>query len=145
MRLDCLLKFLFRRKQRKHQNSASLAFVREIHRGPVNSPHKGPVTRNMFPFDDVIMNPRTHGIPKLNNGPQDHAHILRVIIRGNTTMQRHLAGDLRHDHPDSNVHGAKMGPTWGRQDPGGSQVGHVNFAIWVNVTMHHAYIHGRRA
>ena len=41
--------------QRKHQSSASLAFVRGIHRGPVNSPHKGPVTRKMFPFDDVIM------------------------------------------------------------------------------------------
>ena len=34
--------------QRKHQSSASLAFVRGIHRGPVNSPHKWPVTRNMF-------------------------------------------------------------------------------------------------
>ena len=41
--------------QRKHQSSASLAFVRGIHRWPVNSPHKGPVTRKMFPFDDVIM------------------------------------------------------------------------------------------
>ena len=41
--------------QRKHQSSASLAFVWGIHRGPVNSPHKGPVTRKMFPFDDVIM------------------------------------------------------------------------------------------
>ena len=41
--------------QRKHQSSVSLAFVREIHRGPVNSPHKWPVTRKMFPFDDVIM------------------------------------------------------------------------------------------
>ena len=41
--------------QRKHQMSASLAFVRGIHRGPVNSPHKWPVTRKMFPFDDVIM------------------------------------------------------------------------------------------
>ena len=41
--------------QRKHQSSASLAFVRGIHRRPVNSPHKGPVTRKMFPFDDVIM------------------------------------------------------------------------------------------
>ena len=41
--------------QRKHQSSASLAFVRVIHRGPVNSPHKWPVTRKMFPFDDVIM------------------------------------------------------------------------------------------
>ena len=40
---------------RKHQSSASLAFVWEIHRGPVNFPHKWPVTRKMFPFDDVIM------------------------------------------------------------------------------------------
>ena len=41
--------------QRKHQNYAALAFVREIHRWPVNSPHKWPVTRKIFPFDDVIM------------------------------------------------------------------------------------------
>ena len=39
----------------KHQSSALLAFVRGIHRGPVNFPHKRPVTRKMFPFDDVIM------------------------------------------------------------------------------------------
>ena len=41
--------------QRKHQRSASLAFVRGIHQGPVNSPHEWPETRKMFPFDDVIM------------------------------------------------------------------------------------------
>ena len=41
--------------ERKHQSSASLAFVWEIHRWPVNSPRKGPVTRKMSPFDDVIM------------------------------------------------------------------------------------------
>ena len=41
--------------QSKHQCSASLAFVWRIHRGPVNSPHKWPVTRKMSPFDDVIM------------------------------------------------------------------------------------------
>ena len=41
--------------QRKHQSSASLAFVRGIHRWPLNSPHKGPVTRKMFPFVGVIM------------------------------------------------------------------------------------------
>ena len=46
--------------QRKHQSSASLAFVQEIHRGPVNSPHRWPVTRKMFPFDDVIMIPSCH-------------------------------------------------------------------------------------
>ena len=41
--------------QRKHQSSESLAFVRGIHRGPGNSPHKWPATPKMFPFDDVIM------------------------------------------------------------------------------------------
>ena len=32
--------------------------------------------------------------------------------------------------PDSKVHGANMGPIWGRQDPGGPHVGPMNFAIW---------------
>ena len=41
--------------QRKHQSSASLVFVQGIHRWLVNSPHKWPVTRKIFPFDDVIM------------------------------------------------------------------------------------------
>ena len=41
--------------QRKHQSSASLAVVRGIHWWSVNSPHKGPVTRKIFPFDDVIV------------------------------------------------------------------------------------------
>ena len=41
--------------QRNHQSSASLAFVREVHRWPVNSPHIGLVTRKMLPFDDVIV------------------------------------------------------------------------------------------
>ena len=41
--------------QRKHQSFASLAFVRGSHRGPVNSPHKWPITRKMCQFDDVIM------------------------------------------------------------------------------------------
>ena len=42
--------------QRKHQSSASLAFVRGIHRWTVSSLHTGPVTWKMFPFDDVIIN-----------------------------------------------------------------------------------------
>ena len=41
--------------KKKHQSPAPLAFVRGIHRGPVNSLHKWPVTRKLFPFDDVIM------------------------------------------------------------------------------------------
>ena len=45
---------------RKHRSSASLAFVRGIHRCPVNSPHKWPVTRKMLPYDNVIMD-MAHG------------------------------------------------------------------------------------
>ena len=41
--------------QRKYQRSASLAFVWGIHRWPVNSPDKWPVTRKMFPSDDAVM------------------------------------------------------------------------------------------
>ena len=41
--------------QRKHQSPALLAFVGGINRWPVDSPHKGPVIRKMFQFDDVIM------------------------------------------------------------------------------------------
>ena len=41
--------------QRKHQRSTSLAFARGIHRWPVNSPHKGPVTQKMLPSVDLIM------------------------------------------------------------------------------------------
>ena len=29
-----------------------------------------------------------------------------------------------------------MGPIWGRQDPGGAHVGHMNFAIWDSHTIH---------
>ena len=42
--------------QRKHQSSASLAFVGGIHRWPVNSPYKGPVAQKLLPFNDVILN-----------------------------------------------------------------------------------------
>ena len=41
--------------KKKQQSSASLAYAGSSP-GPENYPHKGPVTRKMFPFDDVIMN-----------------------------------------------------------------------------------------
>ena len=53
---DCLLNRLFRRRSKQHQSSASQAFVLGIHRWPVYSPHKWPVTRKRFAFDDAIMN-----------------------------------------------------------------------------------------
>ena len=52
---DCLLNGLFRRRSKKTSKLRVTGLCAGIHRGPVNSPHKGPVTRKMFPFDDVIM------------------------------------------------------------------------------------------
>ena len=46
-------------------------------------------------------------------------------------LSRHLRGSDVISFPDSKVHGANMGPIWGRQGPGGSHVGPMNFAIWV--------------
>ena len=45
---------------------------------------------------------------------------------------KHYLISLKHSEysPDSKVHGANMGPIWGRQDPGGPHVGPINFAIW---------------
>ena len=42
--------------------------------------------------------------------------------------------------PDSKVHGANMGPIWGRQDPGGPHIGPMNFAIWIVVYVYYIYI-----
>ena len=52
----CLLKRLFWRRSKKTPKLRATGFCAGIHRWPVNSPHKWPVTRTMFPFDNVIMN-----------------------------------------------------------------------------------------
>ena len=75
--------------QRKLQSSMSLAFVRGIHCWPVNSLHKGPVTRKMFPFDDVIM---SYGW--LSSSGHGHGwyhvasirHVTLVVITGTTIL-----------------------------------------------------------
>ena len=61
--------------QTKHQNFASLAFMRGIHWWPVNSPHKRPVTRKMFPFKGDIMQAQT-----LNQVYSAEAMWLKYII-----------------------------------------------------------------
>ena len=76
--------------QRKHQGSASLAFVRGIHRWPVNSPHKGPVTRKMFPFDDTIM-----GIIKIGSRSKHHQPVVHFCNGWHTECQP-CAGNSTH-------------------------------------------------
>ena len=51
---DCSLNRLFRRRSKKTSKLRVTGLCVGNSWGPVNSPHKWPVTRNMFPFDDVI-------------------------------------------------------------------------------------------
>ena len=64
--------------QREHQSSASLAFVRGIHRGPVNSPHKWPVKRKVFSFDDVIIDTKMICYHHLTKGVSASVARMRV-------------------------------------------------------------------
>ena len=83
---DSLLNRWLRRRPEKTQSSASLAFVRGIHR--VNSPHKGRVTWKILPFDDVIMIPagciwfRNHWEEQILASPmRDSLGRCRALIR----------------------------------------------------------------
>ena len=58
--------------RRKHQSSASLAFMRGVPRWPVNSPLKRTVTGKMFPCDDVLV--------YLNPGTENELHILSTVV-----------------------------------------------------------------
>ena len=64
----------------------------------------------------------------LNSRPRNK-ELLQEVCTTEWSTWKEQTMSLRY--PDSKVHGANMGPTWGRQDPGGPHVGHVNLAIWV--------------
>ena len=57
--------------------------------------------------------------------------VITVVFTQNKAYPRDFGNIPFRAYPDSRVHGASMGPTWGRQDPGGLHVGPMNFAIWV--------------
>ena len=86
--------------QRKHQSSASLAFVMGIPRWPVNSPHKGPVARKMFPFDDVVM-----VVSKMSNilsaRPLSNHATKHLIVCSVEYTQSNLMLDIRPIYPSS--------------------------------------------
>ena len=52
-----------------------------------------------------------------------------VLLKQPSIRHRYVHG-LCYMIPGSQVHGANMGPIWCRQDPGGTHVGPMNFAIW---------------
>ena len=79
----CLLNRLFRRRWKKTSKLRVTGLCVGNSPGPVNSPHKGPVTRKMFPFDDVIMgeSPHTHTprqtTPRAHTYTHTHTHTQR--------------------------------------------------------------------
>ena len=75
--------------QRKHQSSVLLAFVR----GPVNSPHKCPVTRKMFPFNDVIMFQEFAdrvGIPYMETSVKNDDNVERAFLTLASSLLKNL-------------------------------------------------------
>ena len=96
--LDCLLDRLFRKKTSKLRVTGT---CEGIQRWPVDSPHKGPVTRKMSPFDYVIMQSSAMCIlcGIYCTVPTLFGVVNRIII------------------PDSKVHGAHLGPIGPRWAP----------------------------
>ena len=100
--------------QREHKSSASLAYVREIHRLPVTSPYKRPVTRQFFPFDDVIMTPmqvmylgsRQKGEMRFTTNPNLDTHVSftadHLHVRCGSAYSTNLCGDSSTNFPATN-------------------------------------------
>ena len=86
------------------------------------------------------------GMRQLVDNIKMHFDLDRILESGHTRNLLHVwmthdtnQSVLDHmyisDCPDSKLHGANMGPIWGRQDPDGPHVGPMKLAIWVANTM----------
>ena len=70
---------------------------------------------------DTCLYPQDHCIRRRNQCVKSYIFMLPFVIDGKSDI---------HSIPHSKVYGPNMGPTWGRQDPGGPHVGHMNVVIW---------------
>ena len=95
--------------QRKHQSSASLAFVRGTHGGggAVNSPHKWPVKRKMLPFDDVIMSIYTSGLKTckaarltMSCGDNSLLVVLQIVTHSKKRTVHHTCSSSQRSHQE---------------------------------------------
>ena len=96
------------------------------HVGPMNLAIRACISNHIHCFMwGVITHPRPNFNGGLEPDPEDMTHC------------------LGKRHPDSMVHWAYMGPTWGRQNPGGSHVGLMNLAIRACINNHiHCFMWG---
>ena len=143
--------------QRKHQSSASLAFARGIHRWPVNSPHKGPVTRKMFPFDDVIMHFTPvfstaggvgrnsgrrvwHGWVYRHRRPEQCGHWQHTCVQLRRWVRRHGGwGNVGSHHGVGVLKGHTMGWGYWRVTPWGGVTEGSHHEVGVIEGSHHSY------
>ena len=65
---------------------------------------------------------------------------IRVTRLSKESDRRWFQTSCRESNSDSKVHGASMGPIWGRQDPGGPHVGPMNFVIWEYVCVYLVHV-----
>ena len=100
----CLLNRLFRRRSKKTSKLRVTGLCEGNSTGPANSPHKGPVTRKMFPFDDVIM-----GCREVMTGHRNYCHgallLWTVIIMVLNDLKPHkhrISIDL-HDNSSETI------------------------------------------
>ena len=88
----CLLNRLFRRRSKKTSKLRVTGLCVGNSPGPVNSPHKGPVTRKMVPFDDVIMDRRQDDYATLLLLRPEYFGITRPILSLLIPFLRHHVG-----------------------------------------------------
>ena len=104
--------------QIKHQSSASLAFVRGIHRSPSNSSHEGPVKRKMFPFYDVIMAMQGYNWPYIGvgacKGLVPKLWWPKSMIPYRATLERHVLNESLYWHISAKYY---LKQKWHPNDP----------------------------
>ena len=88
----CLLNRLFRRRSKKTSKLRVTGLCAGNSPGPVNSPHKGPVTRKMLPFDDVIMYWSCKDSPSAIDSPQraSNTEIVSCCYHGVIKWSRYI-------------------------------------------------------
>ena len=79
-------------------------------------------------FDNFVCNTITSSFP--TQCVQLTAYITDDILNSADEEMTFIHFTDKYNIPDSKIHGANVGPTWGRQDPGGPHVGPMNHAIW---------------
>ena len=78
-----------------HQSLPCCTFVRGIHRWPMNSPRKGPVTRKKLPFDDIIM---IQQCTRMLRGVNGEVNILSFTFTFEQQSAKYLSSGGSHTH-----------------------------------------------